>query len=104
MEETEETVINLKQSLSIKKQELEQKEKESNEKLNLMMKEKFEATEKKKNSELLQEQIKVQNSEIMQKKESVNKELAEVEPALEDAKKNVKNLDNKSLRELQSYK
>lgn len=40
----------------------------------------------------------------MQKKESVNKELAEVEPALEDAKKNVKNLDNKSLRELQSYK
>lgn len=45
----------------------------------------------------------MQNEEIMQKKESVNKELAEVEPALEDAKKNVKNLDKKSLRELQSY-
>lgn len=46
-------MINLKQSLSIKKVELERKEKESNEKLNLMMKEKYEATEKKKNSELL---------------------------------------------------
>lgn len=59
LEETEDTVINLKQSLSVKKVELETKEKESTEKLNLMMKEKFEATEKKKNSELLQEKIKV---------------------------------------------
>lgn len=30
----------------------------------------------------------------------MNKELAEVEPALEDAKKNVKNLDKKSIQEL----
>ena len=83
--ETVDQVEELQASLSIKKNELEQKNALANQKLKQMVKDQQEAEKKKLASQEIQEMLQVQNRDVAQKKELVLGDLSKVEPAVKQA-------------------
>lgn len=75
----------LQSSLSVKKNELEQKNTLANQKLKQMVKDQQEAEKKKVTSQEIQEMLQVQNKDIAQKKKIVLGDLSKVEPAVKQA-------------------
>ena len=87
--ETVDQVEELQSSLSIKKNELEQKNALANQKLKQMVKDQQEAEKKKVASQEIQEMLIVQNKSVAQKKEIVLRDLSKVEPAVKEAQQGV---------------
>ena len=87
--ETVDQVEELQASLSIKKNELEQKNALANQKLKQMVKDQQEAEKKKLASQEIQEMLQVQNRDVAQKKELVLGDLSKVEPAVKQAQQGV---------------
>ena len=87
--ETVDQVEELQASLSIKKNELEQKNALANQKLKQMVKDQQEAEKKKVASQEIQEMLLVQNKDIAQKKKIVLGDLSKVEPAVKQAQQGV---------------
>jgi len=83
--ETVDQVEELQASLSIKKNELEQKNTLANQKLKQMVKDQQEAEKKKGTSQEIQESLQRQTREIQQKRTIVLGDLAKVEPAVKEA-------------------
>ena len=78
-------VEELQACLSIKKNELEQKNALPNQKLKEMVKDQQEAEKRKVTSQEIQEQLRVQTQSIKSKREVVLCDLAKVEPAVKEA-------------------
>ena len=93
-------VQDLQQSLALKRQELEAKNTLANQKLKQMVKDQQEAEKKRVTSTELQVDLQKQTEAINEKKAQVMSELAEVEPALQDAKSAVKSIKREHLDEL----
>ncbi|CAK5084784.1 unnamed protein product [Meloidogyne enterolobii] len=102
IQETEKEVTELKSSLSQKSEELRTKQKQANEKLQQMLADQREAENEKKKSETLQEQIRNEKKMIEIKKAEVEKELADVLPAVEEAKSAVSGIKKQQLVEVRS--
>ena len=100
--ETVDNVEDLQKSLSVKKQELEEKNTLANQKLKQMVKDQQEAERKKATSQEIQEQLKVKTKLIEEKKKVVLDDLAKVEPAVEDAKNSVKAIKKQHLVEMRT--
>ena len=83
--ETVDQVEELQGSLSIKKNELEQKNTLANQKLKQMVKDQQEAEKKKVTSQEIHEILLVQKKDVSKKKEIVLRDLSKVEPAVKDA-------------------
>lgn len=83
--ETVDQVEELQASLSIKKNELEEKNTLANQKLKQMVKDQQEAEKKKVASQEIHETLQVQKKSIAQKKEIVLGDLSKVEPAVKEA-------------------
>ena len=84
--DTVQQVQELQQSLAMKRQELEAKNTLANQKLKQMVKDQQEAEKKRVTSTELQADLQKQTDLINEKKAHIVNELAEVEPALQDAK------------------
>ncbi|XP_065684969.1 cytoplasmic dynein 1 heavy chain 1 isoform X1 [Hydra vulgaris] len=93
-------VEELQKSLSMKSQELEAKNALANQKLKQMVKDQQEAEKKRVTSTELQSDLMLQTEQINIKKELIMTELAEVEPALQDAKTAVKSIKKDNLDEV----
>lgn len=83
--ETVDQVEELQASLSIKKNELEQKNALANQKLKQMVEDQQEAEKKKVTSQEIHETLQVQKKNISQKKRIVLNDLSKVEPAVKEA-------------------
>ena len=83
--ETVDQVEELQASLSIKKNELEQKNALANQKLKQMVKDQQEAEKKKVASQEIHETLQVQKRDISKKKKIVLDDLSKVEPAVKEA-------------------
>lgn len=93
-------VQDLQQSLALKRQELEAKNTLANQKLKQMVKDQQEAEKKRVTSTELQADLQKQTDIINEKKAQIMNELADVEPALQDAKSAVKSIKREHLDEL----
>ena len=91
--ETVDQVEELQASLSIKKNELEQKNALANQKLKQMVKDQQEAEKKKVVSQEIQEMLLVQNKDVAQKKKVVLGDLSKVEPAVKQAQQGLCGVD-----------
>ena len=80
-------VEELRQSLAIKKAELELKTVEANDKLRTMVSDQQEAEQQKMSSLQIQKQLTEQNSIIEERRKVVLADLAEAEPAVKEAQK-----------------
>lgn len=98
--DTVQQVEDLQKSLSLKSQELEAKNALANQKLKQMLKDQQEAEKKRVTSTELQVDLNKQTLIINEKKKEVLTELAQVEPALLDAKAAVKSIKKDNLDEL----
>ena len=98
--DTVQQVQALQQSLAMKRQELEAKNTLANQKLKQMVKDQQEAEKKRVTSTELQADLQKQTDLINEKKAHIVNELAEVEPALQDAKSAVKSIKKEHLDEL----
>lgn len=83
--ETVDQVEELQKSLALKSRELEQKNAMANSKLKEMLKDQQEAEKQKERSQQIQAQLKKQEAVIKEKRESVMKDLSQVEPAVVEA-------------------
>ena len=97
---TEEEVLKLKESLSIYKVELHNKEVESEKKLGLMMEEQKIAEKQKVESIELNSKIQIKQAEIKERSTIVNGQLAEAGPALEKALKEVSGINPSQIKEV----
>ena len=102
LRDTQEQVSTMQIKLREKNKQLEEKNKEANEKLKQMVDDQQIAETKKKDSLELQEQLKEQNIIIEEKKQNAYKELAEVEPTVEEAKASVKSIKRENLDEVRA--
>ncbi|CAI8017799.1 Cytoplasmic dynein 1 heavy chain 1, partial [Geodia barretti] len=100
--ETVDQVEELQASLSIKKNELEQKNALANQKLKQMVKDQQEAEKKKVVSQEIQEMLGVQNKDIAKKKKTVLGDLSKVEPAVKQAQQAVKSIKRQHLVEMRT--
>uniref|UniRef100_A0A1I7Y6V7 Dynein heavy chain, cytoplasmic n=1 Tax=Steinernema glaseri TaxID=37863 RepID=A0A1I7Y6V7_9BILA len=100
--ETEEQVKELQKSLSEKERELETKKESANAKLKEMLHDQQKAEKEKTVSEQLQKELAVQLVEIEKKRQEVQKDLAQVEPAVEESKAAVKGIKKQQLVEVRS--
>jgi len=100
--DTVQQVEDLQKSLSLKSQELEAKNALANQKLKQMVKDQQEAEKKRVTSTELQSELEKQTDAIKIKKDHIVNELAQVEPALLDAKAAVKSIKKKNLDELRT--
>jgi len=98
--DTVQQVENLQKSLSLKSQELEAKNALANQKLKQMVKDQQEAEKKRVTSTELQVDLQKQTDAINIKKKQIIDELAQVEPALLDAKTAVKSIKKANLDEI----
>jgi len=98
--DTVQQVQDLQQSLALKRQELEAKNTLANQKLKQMVKDQQEAEKKRVTSTELQADLQKQTDLINVKKAEIMNELADVEPALQDAKSAVKSIKREHLDEL----
>lgn len=81
---------------------LHQKDEEANKKLNQMLEKQNEAEQRKLVAEELTRELNKQNEEIRVRKETVQNELSEAEPALESAKQSVQNIRKSQLDEVRA--
>ncbi|CEF66963.1 Dynein heavy chain, cytoplasmic [Strongyloides ratti] len=102
IKETEEQVSELQKSLQLKGKELEDKKVAANAKLKEMLLDQQKAQDEKITSEKLQKELADALVQIGSKREIVQKDLAQVEPAVEEAKQAVKGIKKTQLVELRS--
>ncbi|CAG8487876.1 5917_t:CDS:10 [Dentiscutata erythropus] len=102
LKETVDTVDKLRSDLAIKNKELQEKEREANEKFNKLLEDQNEAEKRKKDVEEISIALEVQNKAIEERREVVVRDLANAEPALEDAKKSVRGITRQHLTEVRS--
>ncbi|KAF8321764.1 dynein heavy chain protein 1 [Clavulina sp. PMI_390] len=95
-------VEQLRQSLALKRAQLETKNAEANEKLKRMVAEQQEAEHKKSESIKIQEALREQDKNIAIRKQSAEAELAEAEPAVYDAQSAVQGIKKTQLSEVRS--
>ena len=95
-------VEQLRQSLAIKRAQLESKDAEANEKLKRMVAEQQEAERKKSASIEIQDELREQDKKIAIRRTSVMSELAEAEPAVLDAQAAVKGIKKSALSEVRT--
>ena len=100
--ETQDQVGILRSDMVSKEAILKQKDIEANHKLNIMIDKQNEAENKKLLSETLTVELEKQNCEIRIRKEEVEKELSEAEPALLAAKQSVQNIRKPQLDEVRA--
>lgn len=100
--ETQDQVFELNQELKAKNEILKQKDIEANKKLSLMVEKQNEAEQRKAIAENLTRELEQQTHEITIRKEVVEKELAEAEPALVSAKQSVQNIRKAQLDEVRA--
>lgn len=102
IQETVEQVEELQKSLALKSQELEAKNQAANAKLKEMLKDQQEAEKKKVQSHEIQAALRKQEEKIVEKRASVMKDLAQVEPAVIEAQQAVKSIKKQHLVEVRS--
>ncbi|CAG8442752.1 1825_t:CDS:10 [Diversispora eburnea] len=102
LRETVTTVDELRISLDIKKAELQNKEKEANEKLKKMVADQQEAESQKQKSEEIQVALEIQTKQIDERRSVVLRDLANAEPAVEEAKKSVQGIKKQHLSEVRA--
>ncbi|KAI8066635.1 dynein heavy chain [Gongronella butleri] len=105
LEKLKDTVIKveeLRKSLAIKKNQLELKNAQANEKIKQMVADEKEAEQKKSASIQIQEALEVQNKEIEDRRCVVLNDLANAEPAVNEARKSVSNIKRQQLTEVRS--
>ncbi|KAF9336730.1 hypothetical protein BG006_007626 [Podila minutissima] len=95
-------VEELRKSLAIKKNELELKNRQANEKLQKMVADQQEAEKKKATSIEIQAALEAQNREIAQRKAFVMNDLANAEPAVLEAQKAVTGINKNQLTEVRT--
>ena len=100
--ETVDQVEELQASLSIKKNDLEQKNTLANQKLKQMVKDQQEAEKKKVTSQEIHETLQVQKKKITEKKKIVLNDLSKVEPAVKEAQQAVKSIKRQHLVEIRA--
>ncbi|KAF1777758.1 P-loop containing nucleoside triphosphate hydrolase [Phytophthora cactorum] len=102
LQATHEQVAELQGQLSLKEKELKKKDVEANEKLQQMVQEQNEAQEKKKDTEALAADLASKDEEIRSRKEVVEADLAQAEPALLDAQASVNSIRKAQLDEIRA--
>ncbi|ETM34531.1 hypothetical protein L914_18397 [Phytophthora nicotianae] len=102
LQATHEQVEELQGQLSLKEKELKKKDVEANEKLQQMVQEQNEAQEKKKDTEALAADLASKDEEIRSRKEVVEADLAQAEPALLDAQASVNSIRKAQLDEIRA--
>lgn len=100
--ETEEQVKELQKSLHLKSKELEEKKVAANLKLKEMLADQQKAEEEKKFSEQLQKELAEQLKQMAEKKTFVENDLAQVEPAVQEAQTAVQGIKKSQLVEVKS--
>lgn len=100
--ETQEQVKELQKSLHLKNQELEEKKTAANMKLKEMLADQQKAEEEKRLSEQLQKELAEQLTQMAAKKDAVEADLGQVEPAVNEAKKAVEGIKKPQLVEVRS--
>ncbi|EJW75529.1 hypothetical protein WUBG_13562 [Wuchereria bancrofti] len=100
--ETEEQVLELQKSLTLKSSELETKKAAANAKLKEMLADQQRAEKEKLASEQLQKELAESLVQIEKKRTEVQEDLAQVEPAVEEAKQAVKGIKKGQLIEVRS--
>lgn len=102
LRDTVDKVSDLRASLAQKKTQLEQKDKEANEKLQRMVADQQEAEQRKQVSLEVQAALEKQEKEVATRKEVVLHDLARAEPAVLEAQKSVSNIKRQQLTEVRS--
>lgn len=95
LKETEHQVAELQESLALKEVELQQKNKQAEEKMQLMVEQQAVAEERKKDAESLAVDLDQKASLILNRRYEVEEELKEVEPLLREAEAAVSNIPKK---------
>ncbi|OZJ04271.1 hypothetical protein BZG36_02479 [Bifiguratus adelaidae] len=95
-------VEELRNSLAVKKTQLEAKNSEANEKLKKMVADQQEAEQKRAASLEFQANLEQQNKEIEERRSIVLKDLANAEPAVAEAQNSVRNIKKQHLTEVRS--
>lgn len=102
LRDTVDKVRDLRASLAQKKQQLELKDAEANEKLQRMVADQREAESRKTASIEIQTALEKQEVEIASRKETVLSDLAKAEPAVIEAQRSVSNIKRQQLTEVRS--
>jgi len=95
-------VEELRKSLAIKKNQLEEKSREAGEKLSKMLNDKKAAEQQKAASIEFQALLEAEDKEIAERRAIVMSDLANAEPAVEEAQKSVSNIKKQQLTEVRS--
>ena len=102
LRDTVDKVRDLRTSLAQKKEQLERKDAEANEKLQRMVADQREAEQRKATSLKIQANLDKQEEEVAKRKEVVNTDLANAEPAVLSAREAVGNIKRQHLTEVRS--
>ena len=102
LKDTVDKVRDLRASLAQKKNQLEKKDAEANEKLQRMVADQREAEQRKTASLEIQANLDKQEEEVAKRKEVVNSDLAKAEPAVISAQESVSNIKRQHLTEVRS--
>ncbi|KAL9938803.1 hypothetical protein V8E36_002522 [Tilletia maclaganii] len=102
LKETVAAVSDLQKSLAVKRTQLEAKNAEANEKLQRMVADQKSAEEKKAASIQIQGALEVQEREIGERRQVVMRDLADAQPAVEEAQSSVSNIKKQHLTEVRS--
>ncbi len=102
LQDTVNKVRDLRASLAQKKNQLEQKDAEANEKLRRMVADQREAERRKTTSLEVQSALEKQEGEVAKRKEIVLNDLAQAEPAVLEAQRSVSNIKRQHLTEVRS--
>ena len=102
LKDTVDKVRDLRASLAQKKNQLERKDAEANEKLQRMVADQREAEQRKTASLEIQANLDKQEEEVAKRKEVVNSDLAKAEPAVISAQESVSNIKRQHLTEVRS--
>lgn len=100
--ETQSQVATLRHEMVAKEEVLKFKDTEANAKLTQMVEKQNEAEQQKSVAEKLTKELHIQNEQIRVRKESVEQELSEAEPALISAKQSVSNIKKAQLDEVRA--
>ena len=102
LRDTVDKVRDLRMSLAQKKSQLEKKDSEANEKLQRMIADQREAEQRKATSMKIQVELDKQEKEVAERKEIVNADLEQAEPAVLSAQESVSNIKRQHLTEVRS--
>lgn len=102
LRETVSAVSEMQKSLAVKRTQLEAKNKEANEKLRQMVADQKAAEEQKSASIQIQGNLEIQEREISERREIVMSDLADAEPAVQEAQASVSNIKKQHLTEVRS--